>query len=120
MVRLLAMYPALPFAVMRASVMICKFALVAFLARYLGLSSLGLYGLALGVVSILPVLAGMGMGNADHAGCRDRQPGSSNLQSSQLLALLGCDILVIAHNNLAVASADQPHGIGADRGDHAV
>jgi len=47
--------------VMRASVMACKFALTIFVGRYLDLTALGLYGLAVGAVAIGPVVIGMGM-----------------------------------------------------------
>ncbi|WP_245283510.1 lipopolysaccharide biosynthesis protein [Bradyrhizobium sp. URHD0069] len=46
---------------MRASIIACKFGLAIFIGRYLDLSSLGLYGLAAGAVSLGPVVIGMGM-----------------------------------------------------------
>ncbi|ARP99511.1 lipopolysaccharide biosynthesis protein [Pseudorhodoplanes sinuspersici] len=46
---------------MRASVMACKFGLAIFVGRYLDLSSLGIYGLAVGAVAIAPVIVGLGM-----------------------------------------------------------
>ncbi|MBI5265027.1 MAG: polysaccharide biosynthesis protein [Bradyrhizobium sp.] len=46
---------------MRASVMAAKFALAIFIARYLDLSSLGLYGLAAGAIAIVPVVVNVGM-----------------------------------------------------------
>lgn len=46
---------------MRASVMASKFALAIFIAHYLDLSSLGLYGLASGAIAIVPVVVNAGM-----------------------------------------------------------
>jgi O-antigen/teichoic acid export membrane protein len=46
---------------MRASVMGSKFALAIFIAHYLDLSSLGLYGLASGAIAIVPVIVNTGM-----------------------------------------------------------
>src|SRR3954466_11205554 len=46
---------------MRASVMAAKFALALFIAHYLDLSSLGLYGLASGAIAIVPVVVNTGM-----------------------------------------------------------
>ena len=46
---------------MRASVLACKFGLAIFVGRYLDLSSLGLYGLAVGAIALAPVVVGMGM-----------------------------------------------------------
>jgi O-antigen/teichoic acid export membrane protein len=46
---------------MRASVMGSKFALAIFIARYLDLSSLGVYGLATGAIAVLPVVVNIGM-----------------------------------------------------------
>jgi O-antigen/teichoic acid export membrane protein len=46
---------------MRASILACKFGLVIFIGRYLDLTSLGLYGMAAGAVSLGPVVIGMGM-----------------------------------------------------------
>jgi O-antigen/teichoic acid export membrane protein len=46
---------------MRASVMGTKFALALFIAHYLDLSSLGLYGLASGAIAIVPVIVNTGM-----------------------------------------------------------
>ena len=46
---------------MRASVMGCKFGLTLFIARYLDLSSLGLYGLAAGAIAAVPIVVNLGM-----------------------------------------------------------
>jgi O-antigen/teichoic acid export membrane protein len=46
---------------MRASMMASKFALAIFIARYLDLSSLGLYGLAAGAIAVVPVVVNIGM-----------------------------------------------------------
>ena len=46
---------------MRASVMGCKFGLALFIARYLDLSSLGLYGLAAGAIAAVPIVVNLGM-----------------------------------------------------------
>src|SRR4030088_2181201 len=46
---------------MRASIMGSKFALAIFIARYLDLSSLGLYGLAAGAIAVVPVVVNIGM-----------------------------------------------------------
>ncbi|MDX3965454.1 MAG: polysaccharide biosynthesis protein [Bradyrhizobium sp.] len=46
---------------MRASVMGCKFGLALFIARYLDLSSLGLYGLAAGAIAAVPTVVNLGM-----------------------------------------------------------
>ncbi|WP_441279234.1 lipopolysaccharide biosynthesis protein [Tardiphaga sp. 172_B4_N1_3] len=46
---------------MRAAVMGSKFALAIFIAHYLDLSSLGLYGLAAGAIAIIPVSVNLGM-----------------------------------------------------------
>jgi O-antigen/teichoic acid export membrane protein len=46
---------------MRAGVMGCKFALAIFIAHYLDLSSLGLYGLAAGAIAIVPAVLTLGM-----------------------------------------------------------
>lgn len=46
---------------MRAAIMGAKFALAIFIAHYLDLSSLGLYGLATGAIAIVPVMVNMGM-----------------------------------------------------------
>jgi O-antigen/teichoic acid export membrane protein len=46
---------------MRASVMASRFVLAIFIARYLDLSSLGLYGLATGAIAVLPVAVNLGM-----------------------------------------------------------
>jgi O-antigen/teichoic acid export membrane protein len=46
---------------MRAAVMGSKFALAIFIAHYLDLSSLGLYGLAAGAIAIVPVSVNLGM-----------------------------------------------------------
>jgi O-antigen/teichoic acid export membrane protein len=46
---------------MRASVMGSRFALAIFIARYLDLSSLGVYGLATGAIAVLPVVVNLGM-----------------------------------------------------------
>jgi O-antigen/teichoic acid export membrane protein len=46
---------------MRASVMGSKFALAIFIARYLDLASLGLYGLAAGAIAVVPSVVNLGM-----------------------------------------------------------
>ena len=46
---------------MRASVMASKFGLAIFIAHYLDLSSLGLYGLATGAIAIVPTVVNAGM-----------------------------------------------------------
>ena len=46
---------------MRASVMASKFALAIFIAHYLDLSSLGLYGLATGAIAVVPSVVNSGM-----------------------------------------------------------
>jgi O-antigen/teichoic acid export membrane protein len=46
---------------MRASVMGSRFALAIFIARYLDLSSLGVYGLATGAIAVLPSVVNIGM-----------------------------------------------------------
>lgn len=46
---------------MRASVMGCKFGLALFIARYIDLSSLGLYGLATGAIAAVPIVVNLGM-----------------------------------------------------------
>ncbi|MET4257989.1 O-antigen/teichoic acid export membrane protein [Bradyrhizobium sp. S3.12.5] len=46
---------------MRASVMASKFALALFIARYLDLSSLGLYGLATAAMGTIPIVVNLGM-----------------------------------------------------------
>jgi|GEM_PF-2566749 len=46
---------------MRACIMGSKFALAIFIAHYLDLSSLGLYGLAVGAIAIVPAVVNVGM-----------------------------------------------------------
>jgi O-antigen/teichoic acid export membrane protein len=46
---------------MRASMMASKFALAIFIAHYLDLSSLGLYGLSAGAIAVVPVVVNIGM-----------------------------------------------------------
>ena len=46
---------------MRASVMASKFALAIFIAHYLDLSSLGIYGLATGAIAVVPSIVNSGM-----------------------------------------------------------
>jgi O-antigen/teichoic acid export membrane protein len=46
---------------MRASIMGSKFALAIFIAHYLDLSSLGLYGLASGAIAVVPAIVNTGM-----------------------------------------------------------
>lgn len=46
---------------MRAAIMASRFALAIFIARYLDLSSLGLYGLAAGAIAIVPAVVNNGM-----------------------------------------------------------
>src|SRR5215216_3993407 len=46
---------------MRASIMGSKFALAIFIARYLDLSSLGLYGLTAGAIAVVPTVVNAGM-----------------------------------------------------------
>src|SRR4051794_1108031 len=46
---------------MRASIMGSKFALAIFIARYLDLSSLGLYGLTAGTIAVVPTVVNAGM-----------------------------------------------------------
>ena len=46
---------------MRASIMGSRFALAIFIARYLDLSSLGVYGLATGAIAVLPAVVNVGM-----------------------------------------------------------
>ena len=46
---------------MRASIMGSKFALAIFIARYLDLSSLGLYGLAAGAIAVVPAVVNIGV-----------------------------------------------------------
>ena len=46
---------------MRASIMGSRFALAIFIAHYLDLSSLGLYGLATGAIAVVPVVVNIGM-----------------------------------------------------------
>jgi O-antigen/teichoic acid export membrane protein len=46
---------------MRASTLACKFGLALVIARYFDLLSLGLFGLAAGAVTIVPVVASLGM-----------------------------------------------------------
>lgn len=52
---------ALMVIAMRASIMSCKFGLALFIARYLDLSSLGLYGLAAGAIAAVPIVVNLGM-----------------------------------------------------------
>jgi O-antigen/teichoic acid export membrane protein len=59
---------------MRASVMAARFALAIFIARYLDLSSLGLYGLAVGAIAIVPLAVNAGM---NHLLMRDAVTASS-------------------------------------------
>ena len=56
-----AVFTSIVILAMRASILACKFGLVIFIGRYLDLASLGLYGLAVGAVSLGPVVIGMGM-----------------------------------------------------------
>ena len=56
-----AVFTSIVILVMRASILACKFGLVIFIARYLDLTSLGLFGLAAGAVILGPVVIGMGM-----------------------------------------------------------
>jgi O-antigen/teichoic acid export membrane protein len=56
-----AVFTSIAVLAMRASILACKFGLVIFIGRYLDLTSLGLYGLAAGAVSLGPVVIGMGM-----------------------------------------------------------
>jgi hypothetical protein len=46
---------------MRVSVTGSRFALAIFIAQYLDLSTLGLYGLATGAIAVVPVLINIGM-----------------------------------------------------------
>jgi O-antigen/teichoic acid export membrane protein len=52
---------ALIIMAMRASIMASKFALAIFIAHYLDLSSLGLYGLVAGAIAVVPVVINIGM-----------------------------------------------------------
>jgi O-antigen/teichoic acid export membrane protein len=52
---------ALIIMAMRASMMASKFALAIFIAHYLDLSSLGLYGLTAGAIAVVPVVVNIGM-----------------------------------------------------------
>jgi O-antigen/teichoic acid export membrane protein len=56
-----AIFTSVTILTMRATILACKFGLVIFIGHYLDLTSLGLYGLAAGTVSLGPVMIGMGM-----------------------------------------------------------
>jgi O-antigen/teichoic acid export membrane protein len=56
-----AVFASIAVLAMRASILACKFGLVIFVGRFLDLNSLGFYGLAVGAVSLGPVVIGMGM-----------------------------------------------------------
>lgn len=60
---------------MRACVMACKFGLTLFIARYLGLSSLGLYGLVAGAIAAVPIVVNLGM---NHLVMRDAVTASAS------------------------------------------
>lgn len=48
---------------MRAATQVAKFALTLFIARFIDLETLGLYGLVVGLTAVLPVVAGLGLIN---------------------------------------------------------
>jgi O-antigen/teichoic acid export membrane protein len=48
---------------MRGATQIAKFALTLFIARFIDLETLGLYGLIVGLTAVLPVIAGLGLIN---------------------------------------------------------
>ena len=53
-----AIFTSVTILAMRATILACKFGLVIFIGHYLDLTSLGLYGLAAGAVSLGPVMIG--------------------------------------------------------------
>jgi hypothetical protein len=48
---------------MRGATQVAKFALTLFIARFIDLETLGLYGLVVGLTVVLPVIAGLGLVN---------------------------------------------------------
>ena len=71
---------------MRASIMGSKFALAIFIAHYLDLSTLGLYGLAAGAIAVVPVLVNIGM---NHVLMRDAVTASAAELTDSLSPVLG-------------------------------